>query len=84
MTLPAIIGDGDPVIHGNAKDPSLSAPEPQIVGPLLRPKGQDHQFRLKDYEGAIEVFERVEIAKDSRKRHEETIDWLNNALESMT
>jgi tetratricopeptide (TPR) repeat protein len=105
-------------------------------GPLLRSEGQDKLYRLKDYEAAIEAFERAEIAmeksaflygvsqpdgvlsgiaiaavrsgdknkaiiyrdkftdmyerlknvtkkKESLKWHEETIAWLNDAIDSI-
>lgn len=109
---------------------------PDYQGPILRSEGEDKLYRLKDYEGAIEVFEKAEITiekssflygvsqpagvlsgiaiaavrmgdkkksivyrdklivmyeglkkitkkKKSLKWYEETIDWLNNAIESI-
>jgi tetratricopeptide (TPR) repeat protein len=109
---------------------------PDYQGPLLRSEGQDKLYRLKDYEAAIEAFERAEIAmeksaflygvsqpdgvlsgiaiaavrsgdknkaiiyrdkftdmyerlknvtkkKESLKWHEETIAWLNDAIDSI-
>jgi len=46
------------------REKAIATVNPDYQGPILRSEGQDRLYRLKDYEGAINAFEKAEIAMD--------------------